>query len=251
MPRKVPLAMSRPAWTGRATVGLFGWLMMWWLPLTRATVKPTLSRALTTFAPVRPGWYSAQGRKLPEIRRRSVSESTRPVSQPLRSAAPSRSAGQRSRPPASAPRRKQRHQGGAGRKRTRRRPHPARRRRARERHGSHTQYCILMWPKTPVPTRPPRPARTHRNPRRSAYRCTAHEKGRFRIPNRPLACDGNYGVRSPFPVTPLVRISVIAAFFQTIPRSDSLLILPSRLEVAIHQASVAICWALRGRSILG
>jgi hypothetical protein len=35
--RKVPLAISRPAWTGTTTVRPSGWRITWWLPLILAT----------------------------------------------------------------------------------------------------------------------------------------------------------------------------------------------------------------------
>ena len=41
--RRVPLAMSRPAWTGTTTVRPSGWRITRWLPLILATAKPARS----------------------------------------------------------------------------------------------------------------------------------------------------------------------------------------------------------------
>ena len=59
--RKVPLAISRPAWTGTTTVRPSGWRITWWLPLILATVNPARSSALTTFAPGMAGREPASG----------------------------------------------------------------------------------------------------------------------------------------------------------------------------------------------
>ncbi len=59
--RKVPLAISRPAWTGTTTVRPSGWRITRWLPLILTTVKPARSNALTTFAPEWPGGSRASG----------------------------------------------------------------------------------------------------------------------------------------------------------------------------------------------
>ena len=91
---QVPLAMSRPAWTGTTTVRPSGWRITRWLPLILTTVKPARSSALTTFTPGTAGKDSS-------IRRRLGSASAHPEDQPRRAILPARPAGRQPRLPPS------------------------------------------------------------------------------------------------------------------------------------------------------
>jgi hypothetical protein len=51
MPRSVPFATSRLPCTGTVVPRPSGWRMMWWLPLTQATLKSWRSNARTTLMP--------------------------------------------------------------------------------------------------------------------------------------------------------------------------------------------------------
>src|ERR1700722_2039419 len=55
IPRSVPLATSRPGCTGTVVPRPSGCRMTWWLPLTRATLKPALSNARTIRSPGKDG----------------------------------------------------------------------------------------------------------------------------------------------------------------------------------------------------
>ena len=132
--RKVPLGMSRPAWTGTGTARPSGCSITRWLPAIRSTTNPALSSALTTFAPDTTGMLlgtSQEATRSQATLSVRVSSSGGPTTSSRASSAPRRSEIASSswpRPIAASARAGQRH--------TKHRPHPARRRRARERHES-------------------------------------------------------------------------------------------------------------------
>ena len=131
--RRVPLAMSRPAWTGTTTVRPSGWRITRWLPLILTTVNPARPSALTTFAP------GTAGRD-PGIRRRQGSASAHPEGRPRRATLPARPVGRQPRLPPLVRHLQPRRPGAAVRRRTRRRPHPVLRHRAHGLRGSQHRF---------------------------------------------------------------------------------------------------------------
>jgi hypothetical protein len=53
--RSVPFATSLPLCTGTVVPRPSGWRMMWWLPVTRATLNPARSKARTIRSPCTDG----------------------------------------------------------------------------------------------------------------------------------------------------------------------------------------------------